>query len=308
MDRRMFLERGLHTAAGLSVLSILPDAVRANEPAAPVTAGDINKHLLSLGKGWINPKNTVDTLKTGRPDVVVKGIATAWMGYTETIKKAKELDCNVMVVHEPIYYNHRDADLEDVFAFKTARDKREFANNSGVTIIRCHDVWDRVPKIGIRDSWASFLGLTDEIVQKDMIGITNRTPFAGVYKVPPIKAEDYARSVAKKLAPHGQDTVRLVGPTDKVIRTVAIGTGAVTRFKHMAGDLKADLCVCSNDGFRFWQDGSLAVDMGLPVVVVSHGLSEEFGMRALAKHLAARHPQIPVHHIAQKYMARFIRA
>ena len=87
-----------------------------------------------------------------------------------------------------------------------------------------------------------------------------------------------------------------------MIRSVAIGTGAITPFRQMVQDLRTDLAVCTDDGFTFWRDGSLAVDMEYPVVVVNHPCAEEVGLQRLAEHLKAKFPQVPVHHIPQKCM------
>lgn len=110
------------------------------------------------------------------------------------------------------------------------------------------------------------------------------------------------------MAAFGQEAVLLVGPEDKLIRSVAVGTGAATPFRHMFHDLKADLCICSDDGFSFWRDGSLAIDMQFPVIIVNHACSEEVGMQRLAEHLSEKFPRIPVHHVAQTCMFRTVAA
>jgi putative NIF3 family GTP cyclohydrolase 1 type 2 len=96
--------------------------------------------------------------------------------------------------------------------------------------------------------------------------------------------------------------VLFIGPRDKIVRSVAVGTGACTRFNYMVTELKVDLTICSDDGFTFWRDGALAIDMDYPVVIASHSSSEEIGMHRMAEHLAEVFPQVPVHHIAQKCM------
>ena len=74
----------------------------------------------------------------------------------------------------------------------------------------------------------------------------------------------------------------------------------------MFNDLKADIAVCSDDGFNFWRDGSMAIDMQYPVIIVNHACSEEIGMQRLAEHLSEEFPQVAVHHIAQTCMFRTI--
>ncbi len=318
MDRRKFLARGVLGGAAVSAIGTRAQnpvyaaegkpsqsAGAARKTTGVLTAGEVHDYLRSFGKGWVNPERTVDTFKAGDPSLVVKGIAVAWMSYFDSLRKARELGCNLFITHEPTYYNHTDQD-ESVFAFEIAREKRAFLQQSGMALIRCHDVWDRVDRIGIRDAWAAFLGLENEVETTPPVDPSKGRPYCGVYQIPSLTAGEFAQKVAAKVAPLGQEAVQLVGPADKQIRTVAVGTGAATPFGHMFKDLKADLAVCSDDGFNFWRDGSMAIDMQYPVVVVNHACSEEVGMKRLAEHLSEKFPQTTVRHIAQTCMFRTI--
>jgi putative NIF3 family GTP cyclohydrolase 1 type 2 len=302
MDRRKFLTQSLLGSAAISTLS---SRGVTQEPGGIVTAGDVHDYLRSFGEGWIDPDRTVDTFKVGDPKLVVKGIAVAWMSYFDSLRKAQKLGCNLFITHEPTYYNHTDLD-KSLFEFEIAREKRAFLQQSGMALIRCHDVWDRVAEIGIRDAWARFLGLEKEIESAAPTTSNGARPYCGVYEIEPMTSAAFAKMVARKVAPLGQQTVQLVGPRGKQIRTVAVGTGAATPFRHMFHDLKADLAVCSDDGFNFWRDGSMALDMDYPVVIVNHACSEEVGMQRMAEHLPEQFPQVPVHHIAQKCMFKTI--
>jgi len=293
MDRRQFIKSGLLGAAALS--SAGPAQAQPAAGASPVTAKDVHDYLMRLGP-WVDPKDTVDTFKAGDPATVVKKMAVAWMSYSWALRQAVEQGCNLFVCHEPTFYDHVDKD-ESVFAFEAARKKREFIRESKLVIVRCHDVWDRVEKEGIPYAWAEFLGLT-KLVRKDT--------FCHVYEMPATTARDLARQVAAKVAPLGQQAVELIGPERKEIRTVAIGTGAITPFRQMVSDLKPDLVIATDDGFCHWRDGALAIDMDYPVIVVHHGCSEEFGLRKLADHLTRAFPSVPVTFIPEKCMFQSI--
>jgi len=99
--------------------------------------------------GWVNWGNTVDTFKSGDPTTEVRGVAVGWMGYTWALQRALELDCNMFITHEPTYYNHHN---QNIFRYQGVAAKRK------LIILRCHDLWDQVPGIGIPDSWATQLG------------------------------------------------------------------------------------------------------------------------------------------------------
>jgi putative NIF3 family GTP cyclohydrolase 1 type 2 len=296
MDRREFVKRGVLGATGTWLGANLAPAAAGS--AQNLTAGDVHEYLRSLGREWIDPQGTVDTFKSGGPEMPVKGIAVGWMSYFDALRQAVSRDCNLFVTHEPTYYNHYDTD-ESVFSFEIARRKKAFIEDNGLTIIRCHDVWDRVPGVGIPDAWGQYLGWTK---------VVREQTFYRVYELPPTAAGELAKQVAGKVAPLGQSGVQLIGPADKTVRTVAIGTGAITSLRTMMTDLKADIALCTDDGFTYWSDGAMALDMGYPVIVVNHPCAEEIGMVQLAKHLREKYPAVPVHHIAQKCMFGTIQA
>jgi putative NIF3 family GTP cyclohydrolase 1 type 2 len=290
MNRREFMKTSAVAGAGMCLGTGLAPAI-AGAAAGP-TAKDVHEYLRSLGREWIDPQETVDTFKAGRPEMPVKGIAVAWMSYFDALREAVAKGCNLFVTHEPTYYNHTDTD-QSVFSFDIARRKKAFIEENGLTIIRCHDVWDRVPEIGIPDAWGRYLGWTKVVRQQT---------FYRVYEMPPTTAVELAKQIAAKVAPLGQNGVQLIGPADKVVRTVAIGTGAITSLRTMLTDLKPDLALCTDDGFTYWSDGAMALDMGYPVILVNHPCAEEIGMVQLANHLREKYPAVPVHHIAQKCM------
>lgn len=263
-----------------------------------LTACEINNYLNSLDKGWVDWSKTVDTFKSGGPEVEVKGIAVGWMSYTSALEKALELGCNLFVTHEPTYYNHRDSD-ERIFRFETARKKREFIEETGITIIRCHDVWDQYPEIGIPTAWGKFLELEGPIDGRG---------YYYVYDGKGRKAVEIAEKIAARVAGLGQPGVQIIGREDKPVRRIVIGTGAITPMFHFIEELDADMAICSDDGFTYWRDGAFSIDSGFPVVVINHPATEEHGMILLAEHLRKAFPRVPVHHIPQRCMYKLIQA
>ena len=80
--------------------------------------------------------------------------------------------CNVVVAHEPTYFARLECGgFEAEFAHvpplakkaivTTAQTKRQWIEEHGMVVIRCHDVWDAMPG-GIVDSLALALGFGPE--------------------------------------------------------------------------------------------------------------------------------------------------
>jgi hypothetical protein len=241
-------------------------------------------------------ENTVDTFKAGDPQAEVRGIAVGWMSYRWALEKALALGCNTFVTHEPTYYTHHDDDPR-FFRLDAARAKRQFIEENELVILRCHDLWDQVPEVGIPDSWAGWLGLGEAIAGEG---------YFRAYDVTGRTAGEVARQVAARTRPFGQPAVQLIGRPEAPVTRVAIGTGAITPFLSFVIDLKADLAICTDDGIRYWQDGGYAIDTGIPLIVVHHAVSEEAGMINLARTLNAAFPEVPVHHIPQRCMYTLI--
>ncbi|MBM3215568.1 hypothetical protein FJZ36_11715 [Candidatus Poribacteria bacterium] len=263
-----------------------------------MTVADLQRFLREMDGGWVNWESTVDTLKSGSPDVAIKGIVVAWMSTTRSLERALERGCNVFITHEPTYYNHHDND-ERIFRYESVRAKREFLEHAGMVVMRCHDLWDQVRGIGIPDSWAQQLGFSDSIAGEG---------YYRVYDVSGRTAEDVAKQIARATKPLGQEAVQLIGEPDRPVTRCAIGTGAITPFMHFLDAYNADLAICSDDGFSYWRDGALALDMGVPAIVVNHAVTEVHGMELLADHIRSNFPELPVYSLVQSCTYRLIQA
>src|SRR6187549_3621986 len=103
-------------------------------------ASDLNTYLHSLAQ---IPEKTVDRIIIGNPDTRVAKIGTAWMPYWKTCREAIEQGINVLVVHEPTFYTHWDLDGDRLYP-GTIDEKKRWLEESGLVIIRCHDVLDKI--------------------------------------------------------------------------------------------------------------------------------------------------------------------
>ncbi len=264
-----------------------------------VTAQDIHKHLWTFEAGWVDdPSKSVDTFKAGNPETEVRELAVAWKAHMGTLVEATEAGCNVFVCHEPLYCDHHDVD-ESFFRFEAVQQKRDWLEERGMVVMRCHDVWDFVQEIGIIDSWAAALGLSNPLPES--------TPVYKVYDVAGRSAGDVAAQIAEGVSELGGEWVQLLGSEETPVTRLAIGVGAGTPFQLFVEKLEADMAVCTDDGYTFWREGALAMDMGVPLVVVNHCVAEDAGMRNLALHLEETFPGIPVHFFPQAGTAKLVR-
>ena len=53
-------------------------------------------------------EDTIDTLKVGDPKREVTGVVTTFLATFDVLKKTKEIGANLVLTHEPTWYNHND--------------------------------------------------------------------------------------------------------------------------------------------------------------------------------------------------------
>jgi putative NIF3 family GTP cyclohydrolase 1 type 2 len=251
-------------------------------------ASAILEHFHEIGT-WVNWELTEDQFLFGDPEVDVRGIAVAWIPTMELINRAAHRNLNLFITHEPAFYpGYENSDTTQTLI----RHKRERLDLNGITLLRCHDTWDRMPEFGIVDSWASFLGFN-----------ALPRPTESFYRIcltEGLLASEIAQTIAAKIASLGQNSVVIFGDPNRRIERLAIGTGAITQLPSMH-ELGADACLITDDGMNFWTGGHWSVDLDLPLVVVNHAISELPGMRNLARYLQDLYPSTPVEYFPINY-------
>ena len=98
-------------------------------------AFEIMEELFSLGVNRTDYSVTCDTCKAGSPEKEVKKIAVSMFATPELVKRASAWGADLLIVHEPTYYNHMDEHSDE----KLECEKRALIESTGITIYRFHD-------------------------------------------------------------------------------------------------------------------------------------------------------------------------
>lgn len=271
-----------------------------------LTALDVSNYLRSLCEVR---EPSVDRIIIGDPELIVTKIGTCWIPYWKTLERGISKGINTFVVHEPTFYAHWDLDAKNVNyltgsssapkAYSKLRDEKiEWINKNHCVIIRCHDVWDKMPEIGIPFALGAALGFSNDNI------IRSRT-YYNIYKIAPTPAIDVARSIAQRLAIVGQPGVAFYGNPQYRVSTIGLGTGCICDPNEFM-DLEPDLFIGIDDAIRTWIQTAYAEDSGRPLVVINHGTSEEFGMRSLNNHLKKVFLHYDVIHLGQGCSYRWV--
>jgi len=208
-------------------------------------------------------------------------MAVTWVATIEAIEAAAAKGATLLVSHEGLDY---PALMEVRSGADLVQRKRELLDAHGMALMRCHDVWDRMPEVGIPDAWAEFLGFEAE-----------PRPVESYYRVCLVgerPARELAGAILGKVRALGQRSVRIFGPPDAEVSRMAVGTGAITNAGLMH-ELGADCILATDDGMWSTTWGVWALDLGIPVLCVSHATAELPGMMKLAEYLAEMYPDTP---------------
>jgi putative NIF3 family GTP cyclohydrolase 1 type 2 len=120
------------------------------------TAAEIIAKIIAR-TGANNIPQTVDVIKEGNPETVITGIATTMFATMDVLKKAVAKNCNLIIAHEPLYYNHTDA-KQQFSSDPVFLEKKKYINDNKLVIWRFHDYIHSIRPDGIELGMAKKLG------------------------------------------------------------------------------------------------------------------------------------------------------
>ena len=252
-----------------------------------MNTNDIREYLLARAP-WVDPARTVDTVKAGDPEREVHTVGVGWISSIENLRRAHELGCDLFITHEPTFWEHRAAE-QRLRGVEPGLTKQRFLDETGLVVLRVHDIWDNWPQIGIRDSWAAGLGLTAFLAEDE-------TRWHAVYAIQETSLREFARYVAGCIKVLGEDSVQVIGDPEKRVSRPALGVGCGGPDTDMV-QLGADVLIVCYDGASYWQTRQRFAELGVGVITVEHGTSELWGLENLARYLGETFPELTVHYL-----------
>lgn len=228
---------------------------------------------------------TVDVLKTGDPEWKVSGIAVTFMATYQVIEEAIRAGANLIITHEPIFYNHLDKTdwLKDDAVYQA---KRDLIEENHVAIWRFHDYLHSLQPDPTIVGLLHALGWSAYALPENPL----------VCKIPPRSAHELVGEIKTKL---GIANVRIAGNMQMTCETVGFMVGAIGGGAHieMFGQQSLDMLVCGE--INEWETNEYVRDAvsarrALSLVIIGHSTSEEDGMREIVPWLEDRFPGTPV--------------
>src|SRR2546430_6164378 len=105
-------------------------------PIAREVIAAIQEHV---GVPW--KTETVDTFKAGNPDTRVTGIAVTMMATLDVVQRAAANWQNLVITHEPTFYNHLDRPQGMEENDAVWKEKRAFIEENRLEVWRFRDQW-----------------------------------------------------------------------------------------------------------------------------------------------------------------------
>lgn len=259
----------------------------AGAQSKPLTARDVIAQIQAhAGIPW--QQETVDTFKAGNPDAPVKGIAVTMMATLDVLQRAAAAGQNLVITHEPTFYNHLDKtdELEQKENDPVLAAKRAFIEQHGLVIWRFHDHWHRRKPDGIETGMARALGW--EKFQDS----ANQYLFA----IPETDLRHLAADLKSRL---NVRVMRVVGDPQLKIRRVALVPGASGFGKETRALEISDVQVLVTGEPREWETVEYVADAaaeGKPkaLIILGHIPSEQAGMEECTRWLKTFISEVPI--------------
>lgn len=232
--------------------------------------------------------NTVDVIKEGDPNTQIKGIITCMFATMDVLKQAVAKNCNLIIVHEPLYYNHLD-ETEKLQNDPVYLEKRKYISDHKLVIWRFHDYIHSMRPDGIETGMVIKLGWKNFLVK----GTTNQ------FLIPEITLKELLEKL-KQVFP--KNAFYVIGNPDLKLTRVRLAAGAPGSATHikLLEDNNVDVVLAGEaqqwETYEYTRD---AVDQGRKkaIIFLGHINSEEAGMDYCAQWLKSFLMNMPVNYI-----------
>jgi len=280
-------EKRLMRTAALVAIGILFASASGPAQEKHLTAREVIARIQEhVGVPW--QTETVDTFKAGNPDTPVTGIVVTMMATMDVLERAAASGKNLIITHEPTFYNHFDKldVLEQKETDAVLASKLAFIAKHNLVVWRFHDHWHRRRPDGIVAGMVHALGWEKYQDAKNEY----------LFTIPETTMEKLAVDLKAKLSTHA---MRVVADRQQKVKRVALvpgasGFGAETRALEMP-----DVDVLVTGEPREWETVEYVADAvtqkkGKGLIILGHIPSEQAGMEECTRWLKTFVNEVPV--------------
>ena len=255
-----------------------------------LTARDVVQRIQEhVGVPW--QKETVDTFKAGDPDTKITGIAVTMMATFEVLQRAAASGANLIITHEPTFYNHLDTftEIPQKENDPVLAEKLTFIKDHHLVIWRFHDHWHKRTPDGIE------AGMTHALGWEAFQDKQNQYLFT----IPETSLEKLAADLKARLELH---TMRVLGDPQMKVTRVALSPGSAGMQREIGALEKPDIQLLITGESREWETVEYAADAisekkNKALIVLGHIPSEQAGMEECTRWLKTFVSEVPVNFV-----------
>ncbi len=288
---RTFLGESLCWRVHLLMIFTLSTCPHLLAQTKPVTARELIAAIQEhVGIPW--NATTVDTFKAGNPDTPVTGIALTMMATLGVLRRASSQGLNLVITHEPTFYNHTDTPEAMDPSDPVWAEKRAFIEKHNMVVWRFHDHWHLRKPDGIEAGMIHALGW--EKFQ------STQNPY--LFTLPETTVQKLAADVAKRL---DSTVLRVVGNPDMKVTKIALSPGAAGFVRETHALEMDNVEVLLVGETREWETVEYVADAATEgkrkaLIVIGHIPSEQAGMEECTRWLKTFVKDVPVQFVPAK--------
>ena len=263
-------------------------AVAAQE--RPLTAREVVQRIQGhVGVPW--QQETVDTFKAGDPDTKVTGIAVTMMATFEVLQRAAASGANLIITHEPTFYNHLDnfTEIPQKENDPVLAEKLAFLKENHLVVWRFHDHWHQRTPDGIE------AGMTHALGWEAFQDKQNQY----LFKIPETTLDKLASFLKARLELH---TMRVVGDPKMKVTRAALSPGSAGMPREIGALENPDIQLLITGESREWETVEYVADAvsekkNKALIILGHIPSEQAGMEECARWLKTFVSEVPVNFV-----------
>ncbi|MDP9048398.1 MAG: Nif3-like dinuclear metal center hexameric protein, partial [Bacteroidota bacterium] len=261
---------------------LISNAARLIAPAEKYTVKQVMDLFIKEVPGGAL-SDTVDTLKSGSPDMEVTGIVTTMFATIPVIRKAIDLGANFIIAHEPTFYNHADDTAwlkdDDVYQYKA-----NLLKQHNIAVWRNHDYIHRHIPDGVTKG---------VLVQLEWQQYADHA-IPNILTLPSAALKDVVSHAKAKLH---IEKVRYIGEPEQRCSHVLFMPGAAGGLRQIQAiaKVKPDVMICGE--IQEWETAEYVRDARakgdkIALVVLGHIASEEPGSEYMLNWLKEKIPGV----------------
>ena len=232
--------------------------------------------------------NTVDVIKEGDPETPVKGIVTCMFATMDVLKQAVAKNCNLIIPHEPLYYNHLD-EKERFQNDPVFLEKQHYIKDHKLVIWRFHDYIHQMKPDGILSGMVNKLGWKDYVVNGHL----------DQFLLPQTDLTGLLKSLKKTFPENAFYVIGKPGMELSKVRLAAGAPGSATHITLLSDD-DVDVVIAGEspqwETYEYMRD-AVAQGRNKAIVFIGHIPSEEAGMEFCSDWLKTFLTDLPVYFV-----------